>query len=135
MIAMAPARIASTEPATLRQSLTRNGSTHRSQFEEAWMSASLLGQGARYALAGLMVLGSSVALAAAQNVKIGAIMSTPRAAAGVGGAGLRSIQLAIHLVNEAGGPVDDQVELVAADDAANPHVRGSTPPSASSTSN
>jgi branched-chain amino acid transport system substrate-binding protein len=82
-----------------------------------------------------MVPGSSVALAAAQNVKIGAITSTPRAAAGVGGAGLRGIQLAIDLVNQDGGAVDDQVELVAADDAANPHLGGSTPPSASSTSN
>ena len=40
------------------------------------MSASLLSQSARGALAGLVALGWSAAPAAAQDVKIGAIMST-----------------------------------------------------------
>lgn len=86
------------------------------------MSASLLSQSARCGLAGLIALGWSAAPAAAQNVKIGAIMSTTGPLQVFGEAGLRGIQLAIDQINEAGGVLDQQVELVAADDATNPQV-------------
>lgn len=86
------------------------------------MSASLLKQGARCALAGLIALGWSAAPAAAQNVKIGAIMSTTGPLQVYGEAGLNGIRLAIDQINEAGGVLDRQVELVAADDATNPQV-------------
>jgi branched-chain amino acid transport system substrate-binding protein len=86
------------------------------------MSAPLLSQSARGALAGLIALGWSAVPAAAQNVKIGAIMSTTGPLQVYGEAGLRGIQLAIEQVNEAGGLLDQQVELVAADDATNPQV-------------
>jgi ABC-type branched-subunit amino acid transport system substrate-binding protein len=69
-----------------------------------------------------MVLGSSMAPAAAQDVKIGAIMSTTGPLQVFGEAGLRGIQLAIDEVNEAGGVLGQQIELVAADDATNPQV-------------
>jgi ABC-type branched-subunit amino acid transport system substrate-binding protein len=86
------------------------------------MSAHLLSRTARCAFVGLMVLGSSMAPAAAQDVKIGAIMSTTGPLQVFGEAGLRGIQLAIDEVNEAGGVLGQQIELVAADDATNPQV-------------
>ena len=86
------------------------------------MSASLLRQSARCALAGLLALGWTAAPAAAQNVKIGAIMSTTGPLQVFGEAGLNGIQLAIDQVNEAGGVLGQQVALVAADDATNPQV-------------
>ena len=86
------------------------------------MSASLLSQSARGALAGLVALGWSAAPAAAQDVKIGAIMSTTGPLQVYGEAGLRGIQLAIDQANEAGGVLGQQIELVAADDATNPQV-------------
>jgi ABC-type branched-subunit amino acid transport system substrate-binding protein len=86
------------------------------------MSASLLSQSARCALAGLVALAWSAAPAGAQNVKIGAIMSTTGPLQVFGEAGLNGIQLAIDQVNDAGGLLDQQVELVAADDATNPQV-------------
>jgi branched-chain amino acid transport system substrate-binding protein len=86
------------------------------------MSASLLSQSARGALAGLVALGWSAAPTAAQDVKIGAIMSTTGPLQVFGEAGLNGIQLAIDQVNEAGGVLGQQVALVAADDATNPQV-------------
>jgi ABC-type branched-subunit amino acid transport system substrate-binding protein len=86
------------------------------------MSAHQLSRTARCAFVGLMVLGSSMAPAAAQDVKIGAIMSTTGPLQVFGEAGLRGIQLAIDEVNEAGGVLGQQIELVAADDATNPQV-------------
>ena len=86
------------------------------------MSISLHSQTARCALAGLVALGWSAAPAAAQEVKIGAIMSTTGPLQVYGEAGLKGIQLAIDQINEAGGVLDGQVELVAADDATNPQV-------------
>jgi branched-chain amino acid transport system substrate-binding protein len=86
------------------------------------MSAMLLNQSARCALAGLVVLGWSAAPAAAQDVKIGAIMSTTGPLQVYGEAGLNGIGLAIDQINEAGGVLGQQVELVAADDATNPQV-------------
>jgi ABC-type branched-subunit amino acid transport system substrate-binding protein len=86
------------------------------------MSAPSLSHSARCALAGLIAFGWSAAPAAAQNVKIGAIMSTTGPLQVFGEAGLRGVQLAIDQVNEAGGLLDQQVDLVAADDATNPQV-------------
>jgi len=73
-------------------------------------------------LVGLAALALAVTPAAAQDVKIGAIMSTTGPLQVFGEAGLRGIQLAIDQVNEAGGVLGQQVELVAADDATNPQV-------------
>jgi branched-chain amino acid transport system substrate-binding protein len=86
------------------------------------MSAFPLSPQLRCALAGLAVLGWSAAPAYAQDVKIGAIMSTTGPLQVYGEAGLRGIQLVIDQVNEAGGVLGQQVELVAADDATNPQV-------------
>ncbi|MGH6917039.1 MAG: ABC transporter substrate-binding protein, partial [Geminicoccaceae bacterium] len=58
----------------------------------------------------------------AQDVKIGAIMSTTGPLQVYGEAGLKGIQLAIDQINEAGGVLGQQVELVAADDATNPQT-------------
>jgi ABC-type branched-subunit amino acid transport system substrate-binding protein len=85
------------------------------------MSAFSLSSGFRLALAGLAVLGCA-APASAQDVKIGAIMSTTGPLQVYGEAGLRGIQLVIDQVNEAGGVLGRQVALVAADDATNPQV-------------
>jgi branched-chain amino acid transport system substrate-binding protein len=86
------------------------------------MSASLLSKRARCALAGLVALGWSAAPTAAQDVKIGAIMSTTGPLQVFGEAGLNGIRLAIDQVNEGGGILGRQVALVAADDATNPQV-------------
>jgi branched-chain amino acid transport system substrate-binding protein len=86
------------------------------------MSASLLSQSVRGALAGLVALGWSAAPAVAQDVKIGAVMSTTGPLQVYGEAGLRGIQLSIDQANEAGGVLGQQIELVAADDATNPQV-------------
>jgi len=86
------------------------------------MSAPMLSPSVRCALAGLVALAWSAAPVAAQNVKIGAIMSTTGPLQVFGEAGLRGIQLAIDHVNEAGGVLGRQLELVAADDATNPQV-------------
>jgi branched-chain amino acid transport system substrate-binding protein len=67
----------------------------------------------------LVIVATAPALA---QVKIGAIMSTTGALQVYGEAGLNGIQLAIDQINEAGGVLDQQVELVAADDATNPQV-------------
>src|SRR5918994_2844824 len=124
MIAMAAARVVSIEPAVLAPYLTSIGPTDRNQNRGGTrqMSASLLSQSARCAIAGLVALGWSAAPATAQDVKIGAIMSTTGPLQVFGEAGLRGIQLAIDQVNEAGGVLGQQVELVAADDATNPQV-------------
>lgn len=75
-----------------------------------------LGAGA-LALAGLLAAGPVAA-----QVKIGAIMSTTGALQVYGETGLNGIRLAIDQINEAGGVLDQQVELVAADDATNPQA-------------
>jgi ABC-type branched-subunit amino acid transport system substrate-binding protein len=82
----------------------------------------MLSQSVRCAVAGLVALTWGAAPLAAQNVKIGAIMSTTGPLQVYGEAGLKGIQLAIDQVNEAGGVLGQQLELVAADDATNPQV-------------
>jgi branched-chain amino acid transport system substrate-binding protein len=86
------------------------------------MSAALLSPSARCALAALAALGLSAGPASAQDVRIGAIMSTTGPLQVYGEAGLRGIRLVIDQVNEAGGLLGQQVEVVAADDATNPQV-------------
>jgi branched-chain amino acid transport system substrate-binding protein len=86
------------------------------------MSSISRSQSVRCALVGLVAFGLSAAPAGAQEVKIGAIMSTTGPLQVYGEAGLRGIQLAIDQVNEAGGVLGGEVELVAADDATNPQV-------------
>jgi branched-chain amino acid transport system substrate-binding protein len=74
------------------------------------------------AVAAAAVAGLTAAPALAQEVKIGAVMSTTGALQVYGEAGLTGIQLAIDQINEAGGVLGQQVVLVAADDATNPQV-------------
>ncbi|MGH6945531.1 MAG: ABC transporter substrate-binding protein, partial [Geminicoccaceae bacterium] len=59
---------------------------------------------------------------ASAEVKIGAVMSTTGALQVYGEAGLKGIQLAIDQINQAGGVLDQTVELVPADDATNPQT-------------
>ncbi|MGH6898840.1 MAG: ABC transporter substrate-binding protein [Geminicoccaceae bacterium] len=87
------------------------------------MSGKRQGIGGRGVLVGLAALALATATpASAQEVKIGAIMSTTGPLQVYGEAGLNGIQLAIDQINETGGVLDGQVELVAADDATNPQV-------------
>ena len=77
-------------------------------------------------VAALGVIGLAAATlgspAMAQEVKIGAVMSTTGPLQVYGEAGLKGIQLAIDEINEAGGVLGQTVTLVPADDATNPQV-------------
>lgn len=71
------------------------------------------------AAAGLVVAAPA---SAQEEVRIGAVMSTTGALQVYGEAGLKGIELAIDQINEAGGVLDQNVTLAAADDATNPQV-------------
>ena len=73
-------------------------------------------------VAALAFTGFGIGGASAQEVKIGAVMPTTGALQVYGEADLKGVQLAIDQMNEAGGVLGQQVELVAADTATNPQA-------------